>query len=154
MGGGRHTKSELWSVKKKKKSSLLKLPGTLILHQVRTTRKSYRSLLTSRAIALALLLCLGVAAYATLGDGKKRQSSATRKLLSGRTLGFDGTLSLRSGYNFRGNTVLAPEQQRVIRLNTDVTMQVGKNTFTLPLRKNVFVDKVKIEFGNRSLRTP
>ncbi|MFM7646279.1 MAG: hypothetical protein ACKO41_06150 [Sphingomonadales bacterium] len=107
-----------------------------------------------RLFALALLLCAAIASYASLGDGKRKQSTATRKLLSGRTLGFDGTLSLKSGYRFRGNSVLAPVQQRVIRLNTDVTMQVGKSSFTLPLRKNVLVNKVKLEFGNRSLRNP
>jgi hypothetical protein len=33
-------------------------------------------------------------------------------------------------------------------------MQVGKNSFTLPLRKNVLVNKLKLELGNRSLRNP
>jgi hypothetical protein len=114
----------------------------------------FKLLFSPRLLALALLLCVGAAAYATLGDGKKRQSTATRKLLSGRTLGFDGSLTLRSGYNFRGNTVIAPQQQRVVKLNTDVTMKVGKNSFTLPLRKNVLVNKLKLELGNRSLRNP
>lgn len=121
---------------------------------MRTAFSPYRLFLNRKFIALAMLLCVGAAAYATLGDGKKRQSAATRKLLSGRTLGFDGTLSLRSGYDFRGNTILSPDQKRVVRLNTDVTMQVGKNSFTMPLRKNVLVNKVKIELGNRSLRIP
>lgn len=122
---------------------------------MRFSKLSYQSLPTLRALlVLAFLFFVGVAAHATLGDGKKKQSSSTRKILSGRTLSFDGTLSLRSGYNFRGKTVLAPEQQRVIKLNTDVTMQVGKNSFTLPLRKNVLVNKIKVEFGNRSLRNP
>jgi hypothetical protein len=121
---------------------------------MRKHRLPYRFLPNPRLLALAIFLLAGVAAYATLGDGKKRQSTSTRKLLSSRTLSFDGTLSLRSGYNFRGNTVLAPDQQRVIRINADVTMQVGKNSFTLPLRKNVLVNKVKVEFGNRSLRNP
>lgn len=121
---------------------------------MRSRRAPYSLLFSPRVLALALLLCVGAAAYATLGDGKKRQSTATRKLLSGRTLGFDGSLTLRSGYNFRGNTVLAPQQQRVVKLNTDVTMQVGKNSFTLPLRKNVLVNKLKLELGNRSLRNP
>lgn len=121
---------------------------------MRNRRAPYSPLYSPRILALAFLLFIGAAAYASLGDGKKRQSTTTRKLLSGRTLGFDGTLSLRSGYNFRGTTVLAPQQQRVVKLNTDVTMQVGKNSITLPLRKNVLVNKLKIELGNRSLRQP
>lgn len=121
---------------------------------MRNAFSPYRFFIQPRLIALAMLLCVGAAAYATLGDGKKKQSSTARKLLSGRTLGFDGTLSLKSGYDFRGNTILKPDQKRVVTLNTDVTMQVGKNSFTLPLRKNVLVNKVKLEFGNRSLRTP
>jgi hypothetical protein len=121
---------------------------------MRNRLSPYRLLPVTQLLMLALLLFAGVAAYASLGDGKRKQSSSTRKLLSGRTLGFDGSLSLKSGYSFRGNSVLAPEKQRVVKLNTDVTMQVGNNSFTLPLRKNVLVNKVKLEFGNRSLRNP
>jgi hypothetical protein len=121
---------------------------------MRNAQSIIHLLFSSRTLALALLIFVGAAAFANLGDGKKRQSVATRKLLSGRTLGFDGSLTLRSGYNFRGNTVIAPQQQRVVKLNTDVTMQVGKNSFTLPLRKNVLVNKLKLELGNRSLRNP
>lgn len=114
-------------------------------------RFTYRPSFVAKTMLLVMLLSVGVASYASLGLGKKKKASASSKLLSGKTLGFDGTLSLKSGYNFRGRTVLVNEQPKLIQLKTEVTMQAGKNSFTLPLKKNVLVNKVKIELGNRAL---
>lgn len=92
-------------------------------------------------------------AYATLGDGKKKSSISSSALLSGRKAIKPGTFSLRSGYSFRGNTVLneAP-RTTVIKINTDVTVQKGKTSVTIPLHKNVAIGRVKIEIGNRQFQ--
>lgn len=112
---------------------------------------TYRPGLLAKTMLLGLFLSVGIVSFASLGLGKKKKASAASKLMSGKTLGFNGTLSLKSGYDFRGKTVLATEQPKVIQLTTDVTMQAGKNSFILPFKKNVLVNKVKIELGNRAM---
>ena len=104
-----------------------------------------------RPIVLAALLLVTVGAFATLGDGKKKSTVAVKKLLSSRSQNFNGSFSLRSGYNFRGNTVLQPEQ-RVIRINTSISVGKGSNSFTVPLRRQAIIPQLKLELGNRSLR--
>lgn len=111
-----------------------------------------QQIFSRHSLVLTLLLLAGVGAFATLGDGKKKRSTASRNLLSSRTNTFNGTFSLRSGYTFKGNTILADQESRVIRLNTDVALQVGKNTLLLPLGNKGLLNKVHIELGNRSLR--
>ncbi|MFZ9695252.1 MAG: hypothetical protein ACO3AY_05195 [Chitinophagaceae bacterium] len=103
-----------------------------------------------RPIALMLFLLITVGAFATLGDGKKKSAVISKKILSGRSVQFDGNFTLRSGYNFRGNTVLAPEQKMVVRINTNVVVGKGNNSFTVPLRGKAVISKLKIELGNRS----
>lgn len=97
------------------------------------------------------LLITAAGAFATLGDGKKKTSTVAKKILSSRTQQFDGSFTLRSGYNFRGNTILEPEQKVVIRVSTDVLVGKGNNSFTVPLRGKAVISKLKIELGNRSL---
>ena len=41
---------------------------------------------------------------------------------------------------------------RVIQLNTDVITKQGNYELAIPLRKTTLVNKVKIEFGNQTLR--
>lgn len=106
-----------------------------------------------RPLALALLMLITVGAFATLGDGKKKSSVAVKKLLSSRTQQFDGNFTLRSGYNFRGNTILEPDQKVVIRINTDVLVGKGNNSFTVPIKGKAVISKLKIELGNRDLRS-
>lgn len=106
-----------------------------------------------KPLALALLMLITVGAFATLGDGKKKSSVAGKKILSGRTQQFDGNFSLRSGYNFRGNTILESDQKIVIRINTDVLVGKGNNSFTVPVKGKAIISKLKIELGNRNLRS-
>lgn len=106
-----------------------------------------------KPLALVLLMLITVGAFATLGDGKKKSTVATKKLLSSRTQQFDGNFSLRSGYNFRGNTILEPDQKIVIRLNTEVVVGKGNNSFTVPIKGKAIISKLKIELGNRDLRS-
>lgn len=108
---------------------------------------------SNRPLALVLFLLISVGAFATLGDGKKKSSTVAKKILSSRTQQFDGNFSLRSGYNFRGNTILEPEKKVIIRINTDVLIGKGNNSFTVPVKGNAVINKLKIELGNRSLRS-
>lgn len=95
----------------------------------------------------------GAASFATLGDGKKSANKPSTSLLSDRTVSKPGSFSLKSGYNYRGNTILnSASDKRTIRLNTVVTVQKGRTTFTVPLRKNVVINKVKLDLGNRQFQ--
>lgn len=115
---------------------------------------SFITLKTFRLAAVSVLLMgITMGAYATLGDGKKKSSVSSSALLSGRKAVKPGTFSLRSGYSFRGNTVLnETPSTSVIRINTDVTVQKGKTSVTIPLHKNVLIGRVKIEIGNRQFQ--
>ena len=115
---------------------------------------SFISLKTIRlASVFALLMGITLGAYATLGDGKKKSSISSSALLSGRKALKPGTFSLRSGYSFRGNTVLSEAPSTtVIKINTEITVQKGKTSVTIPLRKNVVLGRVKIEIGNRQFQ--
>lgn len=95
-----------------------------------------------------------VAAFATLGDGKLKSSATPKKsLLSNKATVTPGAFSLKSGYTYRGNQVINPNaEQKYVRLNTVVTLQKGNITYTVPLKKNVILDKVKIDISNRQLK--
>ena len=106
----------------------------------------------SRKISVIVLLAVSAAgAFATLGDGKKKPGSAPQSLLSGRTAVTPGYFSLKSGYTYRGNAVIKNDK-RYISLNTVVSMQRGKTTYILPLKKKVLLSNVKIELGNRQFK--
>jgi len=109
--------------------------------------------LMSRKISVIVLLTISAAgAFATLGDGKKKPGSAAPStLLSGRTAATPGYFSLKSGYTYRGNSVISNDK-KYIRLNTVVSMQRGKTTYILPLKKKVLLSNVKIELGNRQFK--
>ena len=106
-----------------------------------------------RKLAVMLLLAVSAAgAFATLGDGKKRDGSSRSSLLSYKPLAKPGTFSLRSGYLYRGNEVISTSEKKYIRLNTTVTMQKGNTTYIVPLKKKVILPNVKFELGNRQLK--
>jgi hypothetical protein len=89
--------------------------------------------------------CLAVGAFATLGDGKANKSKP-RKLLSKKTAYTPGSFSLRSGYSYRGQQVIRPEENSFIDLNTVVTYQQGHTTYTIPLKKKVVLNN-KVTFN-------
>ena len=122
--------------------------STFVLMQLHRTI-NFRPAL--RPLALAVLLLVTVGAFATLGDGKKK-STVARKIMSSRTMNFNGNFSLRSGYNFRGNTILQSEQKVVVRINTNISVGKGNNSFTIPLRRQSIIPQLKLELGNRSMR--
>ena len=103
--------------------------------------------------AIILLACSGMGAFATLGDGNKKSNLPKKSLLSNKTALKPGSFSLRSGYNYRGSNVINTEnEKKYISLNTIVTVQKGKTTFIVPLKKKVILNNVKIDIGNRQLQ--
>lgn len=108
----------------------------------------------AKKLGIILLLgftCFG--AFATLGDGTKKSEKPKASLLSSRTSSKPGSFTLKSGYNYRGNSVFnTSSERRTIRLNTVVTVQKGRTTFIVPLKKNVVLDKVKLDLGNRQFQ--
>lgn len=107
-----------------------------------------------RKIAVVLMIAVfSVASFATLGDGKSKTATSKSSLLSNKTTVKPGSFSLRSGYTFRGNKVINnTTDKKYININTTVTLQKGKNSFIVPLKKKVVFDKIKIDLGNRQLK--
>lgn len=106
-------------------------------------------------LTLALTLFSGLVAYATLGEGRRK--AAKRKAvvrLSNRTENTPGTFSLKSGYLYRGSSVLRGDEKVTLRVNTTVSLQKGQQVYTMPLKKEILLNKVKISLGNQTLRRP
>lgn len=104
-----------------------------------------------KLVALVLIGAVSVASFATLGDGRAKPVSSKTSLLSSKSSMAPGTFTLRSGYTYRGSQVI-DNNDKYIRLNTVVTVQRGNITYTVPLRKSVLLDKVKIDIGNRQFQ--
>ena len=105
------------------------------------------SILIAYSRKFALLLLLGVTdsvAFATLGDGKaKNTNPGKRSLLSSKTTLKPGSFSLKSGYSFRGNQVITMQENKYISLNTPVTYQTGHTSYIVPFKKRVVLnDKI------------
>jgi len=94
----------------------------------------------SRKAAVLLLSAFSVAAFATLGDGKK-SSRSSKSLLSNKS-GTNKSFSLKSGYTFRGSQVINSRSQSYISTKTVVSFQKGHTTYVLPLQKKVILEKV------------
>lgn len=112
-------------------------------------------ILGRKLTAFTLIAVSAAAAFATLGDGKKKNASTTPKnaLLSGRTAVSIGYFTLKSGYTYKGSEVLnSSADKKYISLNTVVNLQRGNTNYVIPLKKKAILDKVKIEFGNRQLK--
>jgi len=94
--------------------------------------------LLKRKLATAVLITASVAAFATLGDGgkKNQKTGLSADRLNSRSF------SLRSSYDFRANNLFLQKSNKFIMLNTVVTYQKGNATYVMPLKKKVFLDKV------------
>jgi hypothetical protein len=115
------------------------------------------TILTSNNAKYALIclfgLLIGFGAYATIGVGKKKSAVSSSAILSSRKAIKPGTFSLKSGYNFRGNTILNQNPEQItVKLNTTVSVQKGNANLSIPLKKNVLIGRVKIELGNRQFQ--
>ena len=91
--------------------------------------------------ATLLLLTASVAAFATLGDGgKKNKQRETSVLLPFSAKNF----SLRSNYNYKSNNLFAtPEKKQFIMLHPLITYQKGNAAYILPLKKAPLLGKIK-----------
>jgi hypothetical protein len=107
-------------------------------------------IITRKLGVIALVCGTGIAAFATLGDGKSaRSDDPKRSLLTTKPV--KGSFSLRSGYMFRGNSVINNNtEKKYISLNTVVTVQKGNITYILPMKKRI-LENVKVDIGNRQL---
>jgi hypothetical protein len=98
-----------------------------------------------RKLVTALLIGVSVAAFATLGEGGKKEASIKdRNLLTLRSAPLNyKNFSLKSGYNFHTRSLLNnPTTEKVIMLNTVMTYQKGNATYILPLKKKLLLGKV------------
>ena len=105
--------------------------------------------LSKRRLVTAVFISASVASFATLGDGGfRRTPSPDQSLLTFKPdYSQLKTFTLKSTYNYRGNTVFSldkPEEEKYILMNTFVTYQKGNSTYTLPLKKKVLLNKVKL----------
>ncbi|MBD0279852.1 MAG: hypothetical protein ICV81_18090 [Flavisolibacter sp.] len=100
--------------------------------------------LLKRKIATAVLITASIAAFATLGDGGKKESRS-KTFFGSKTYHYNfRTFSLKSGFNYRGATIITPEkQEKFIMLNTVVTYEKGNTTYLLPIKRKILLDKVK-----------
>ena len=98
-----------------------------------------------RKLVTALFITGSLATFAALGDGKDGGKTTHHKsLLSVKKTPYDfKTFSLKSRYNFRGNTILNMSQDRYLTLNTIATYQKGNTTYILPMKKKVILEKIK-----------
>ena len=98
--------------------------------------------LLKRKIATAVLVTASLAAFAALGDGggKKDANHKASAPFSFSPKDF----SLRSGYNYRSNNLFSlPSPKKFIMLNTVATFEKGNATYVLPIKKKVFLEKIK-----------
>ena len=108
-------------------------------------KTSYSILLTLIGRKLAILVLItgsAVAAFATLGDGKSLPKEKSSKSLLTNKSRTNNSFSLRSGYDFRGSQVINVYNLRYINLNTTLTYKKGSTTYSLPVQKKVFLDKI------------
>lgn len=99
--------------------------------------------LVKRKLVTALFIGVSIAAFATLGDGgKKNTTTKGKNLLSSRSTTYNyKTFSLKSGYNYRGNSFLNTEpKSQFVMLNTVMTYQRGNATYMLPLKKKLLLN--------------
>jgi hypothetical protein len=99
--------------------------------------------LIKRNLATAALIAASLASFATLGDGGKKVEN--KSFFSPKTYTSNASpFSLKTNLNYRGDKILSSySSERFILLNTVVTYQKGNNTYILPMKKKVILDRVK-----------
>jgi hypothetical protein len=94
----------------------------------------------SRKAVVIFLSIISIAAFASLGDGK-RSDKAKRSLLSNKSGIQSNRFSLKSGYNFKGNQVINLNTPSYMNSSTVVSFRKGHTTYVLPM-KNKILEKV------------
>lgn len=99
-----------------------------------------------RKVATLVLLTASFAAFATLGEGGKKNSSRSSKnLLSARSAVVNyKTFTLRSGYNYRGSKVLGSNEtaNNYIMLNNVITVEKGNQAYIVPMKRKILLDRI------------
>ncbi len=95
-----------------------------------------------RKLATAVLVTASMACFATLGDGGGKKSNSTNTAPKSHKLTAK-SFSLRTGYNYKANNLLANKPPKFVMMNTVITYQKGNATYILPLKKKVILDKIK-----------
>lgn len=108
--------------------------------------------LPKRRLITAVFVTASVASFATLGNGGFRKTPSPNQSLLAFKPNYSQlkAFTLKSTYNYRGNTVFSmdkPQEEKYILLNTSVTYQKGNSIYTLPLKKKVLLNKVKLGNG-------
>jgi hypothetical protein len=98
-----------------------------------------------KKLCTALFVVASLAAFATLGDGGEKKVQQSKSLLSARTGLYNfKDFTLKSTYNWRGNTVLNKNNEvKYITLNNVISYQKGNSTYILPMKRKVLLDKIK-----------
>lgn len=93
-----------------------------------------------------MLLTASLGAFATLGEGGKKEGSKKNLLTARVPANNYKDFKLRSGYNYRGSAVFnnTPEHRYIV-LDRVITYQKGNQTFILPMKKKVLLDKVNFK---------
>jgi hypothetical protein len=88
-----------------------------------------------------LLIGTAIGSFAMLGDGKGKNPKDKPLLTNHDFTIKKGSFSLKSGYNYRGNRIINPDNSRnYINLNTVVTYNKGNSTVIIPLKKKVYIN--------------
>lgn len=95
-----------------------------------------------KKVVTAVLLSASIAAFAAFGEGGRKDRGGN--LLSNKARYYTAkTFSLKSNYDYRGSHVFNTTNRYIV-LNTNITYQKGNNTYILPLKRKVLLDKVTI----------
>lgn len=111
------------------------------------------AIISKKNVVTAMCIAASIAAFATLGDGKlKKNPAQSHSLLAFRPNYNSKSFSLKSTYNYRGNKVfsLTKQEDKYVMLNTVITYQKGNATYTVPLKKKVLLNKVKLGSVNQT----
>lgn len=104
--------------------------------------------LSKRRLVTAVFISASVASFATLGEGSFRKTPSPKQSLLAFKPNYSQlkTFTLKSTYNYRGNTVFSMDktEEKYVMMNTYVTYQKGNSIYTLPLKKKVLLNKVKL----------
>ncbi len=102
-----------------------------------------------RKTATVVLLTASFAAFATLGEGgKKNVSHSNKNLLSARSAAVNyKSFTLRSGYNYRGSKLLTAtaNSNNYIMLNNVIMVEKGNQAYILPMKRKVLLDRISFK---------
>jgi hypothetical protein len=105
-----------------------------------------KQIIRIKAVMVGLIAFSMLSAYATMGiySSGKNPERPKGKLLSQQSVLRPGTFSLKSGYLFRGGQLVTTSKPVYLNLNTVASYQIGKTTYTVPLKKQFLMGKVVI----------